>query len=241
MIRGFSIVLFVLFSNILSVSVFGQAKGSEKDVIIAKEDTVMRQQATMFVVDTLNQAELTQLNKEIQLSLKTEFTPDPTKAVIYSAIFPGLGQIYNRKYWKLPIIYGGFLGVVYAVTWNGNMYSDYQNAYRDFVTNPYGTTSWHNFVPDEDPVTQVLGSASRKSQVQESLKRRRDYFRRNRDLAIIVGVGVYALCMIDAYVDAHLYNFDVTPDLSMTVAPVVWGPSNLSGTMSVGFQCNITF
>lgn len=168
---------------------------------------------------------------------EAEFKPNSTKAVILSALFPGLGQAYNRKYWKLPIVYGGALGIVYAITWNGRVYGDYNQAYRDLVLNvPNG--AYGNFLrPGEDIYNnQYNGVEGFKS----ALKRKKDFFRRNRDLAIIVGVGVYALCMIDAYVDAQLYDFDVSPDLTMRVMPVVWGPSNGSG-MSVGLQCNIIF
>lgn len=168
---------------------------------------------------------------------QSEFKPNSTKAVLLSAIFPGLGQAYNRKYWKLPIVYGGALGIVYAITWNGRVYGDYNNAYRDVVLNvPDG--AYMNFLrPGENLDNNIHGS---RENFQNALKRKKDFFRRNRDLAIIVGVGVYVLCMIDAYVDAQLYDFDVSPDLTMRVMPVVWGPSPGS-KMSVGLQCNIIF
>ncbi|NDV78992.1 DUF5683 domain-containing protein [Dysgonomonas sp. 511] len=163
---------------------------------------------------------------------KKEFKPDSKKAVIYSAIFPGLGQIYNRKYWKLPIIYGGALGLTYAITWNGRMFSDYNDAYRDLVTN--SGKSYLDFISDEDKIN------SNRDYYTSLFKSRRDYFRRNRDLAIIIAVGVYALCMIDAYVDAQLYDFDMSPDLSMRVVPVITMPTSYSST-SFGIQCSIFF
>ncbi|MDR2955358.1 MAG: DUF5683 domain-containing protein [Prevotella sp.] len=168
---------------------------------------------------------------------KPEFKPNSTKAVIYSAIFPGLGQAYNRKYWKLPIIYGGALGLVYAITWNGRVYNDYNNAYRDLVLNVQGG-SYINFLPPG--MTSPDDWSGGRDAFQDALKRKKDFFRRNRDLAIIVSVGVYALCMIDAYVDAQLYDFDVSPDLSLMITPVVWGPSPHS-KVGFGIQCNIIF
>lgn len=226
----------ILFFSIsfISLSLHAQDKVESIAVDTIKQDST----GVLFIGDTLSPNEKIQLEKELNIKLVEKFSPDPSKAVIYAAIFPGLGQIYNRKYWKLPIVYGGFLGIVYAVTWNGNMYTDYKNAFSDIMTDPYNRTRWHDFVYDHN---SVLNSSSELTRTQELLKRRRDYFRRNRDLAIIIGVGLHALCMIDAYVDAHLYNFDVSPDLSMTVVPTVWGPSDFSGGLSFGFQCNIVF
>lgn len=167
---------------------------------------------------------------------KPEFSPSPTKALIYSAIFPGLGQAYNRKYWKLPIVYGGFFGVVYGISWNGRYAGDYSRAYKDLVL---GTgTSWTNLSPYTKE--ELDGNQSLKDREIARFKRQKDTFRRNRDLAIIVGVGLYALCMIDAYVDAQLYHFDISDDLSMNVTPVVWGPTSYTKT-SVGIQCSINF
>lgn len=164
---------------------------------------------------------------------KPEFKPDSKKAVIYSAIFPGLGQLYNRKYWKLPIVYGGVLGLTYAITWNGNTYNDYNGAYRDLVLGV--GESYLDIIPrDKD---EILGN---KDYWVSSLRKKKDFYRRNRDLAIIVAVGVYALCMIDAYVDAQLYDFDMSPDLSMSVAPVFMAPTSYSKA-TIGIQLNVTF
>lgn len=164
---------------------------------------------------------------------KSEFKPNSTRAVLYSAIFPGLGQIYNRKYWKLPIVYGGAIGLTYAITWNGRVYNDYNEAYLDLMI-PGRGTSYNDFVSNPSVIE------NNKDLYIGKFKRQRDFYRRNRDLAIIVAVGVYALCMIDAYVDAQLYNFDMSPDLSIKIVPAVWGPSSLS-TTSVGLQCYIVF
>lgn len=145
---------------------------------------------------------------------EVEFTPDPTRAVWMSALFPGLGQIYNRRYWKLPIIVGGYLGLAYATDWNNTMLTDYTNAYRDLLDNDPSTRSYMDlFAPNvnEDDID--------KTWLQNVLRSRRNYFRRNRDLCIIGMVGVYLLAMVDAYVDASLSHFDISPDLSMDVVP----------------------
>lgn len=144
---------------------------------------------------------------------ETVFNPDPNKAVWMSALFPGLGQIYNRRFWKLPIIVGGYLGLAYATSWNNTMLTDYTNAYSDIMDNDPDTKSYMDFFP---PTVQE--SSLDKSWLSRVLQSRKNYFRRNRDLCIICMVGVYLLAMVDAYVDASLSHFDISPDLSMDVA-----------------------
>ena len=149
-----------------------------------------------------------------------EFNPDPTKAIWYSALLPGLGQVYNRRYWKLPIIVGGYLGLAYATSWNNGMLQDYTRAYRDIMDNDPDTKSYMDFFP---PTTQE--SDLDKSWLTNVLQSRKNYYRRNRDLCIIAMVGVYLIAMVDAYVDASLSHFDISPDLSMD-----WSPSLMPGS-----------
>jgi hypothetical protein len=144
------------------------------------------------------------------------FNPDPTRAVWLSALFPGLGQVYNRRYWKLPIIVGGFLGLGYATSWNNGMLKDYQKAYSDIMDSDDSTNSYMNLFP---PTTKE--SDIDKTWLTSILKSRKDFYRRNRDLCIICMVGVYFLAMVDAYVDASLSHFDISPDLSMDVTPTL--------------------
>lgn len=147
---------------------------------------------------------------------KIAFNPSPTRAVWMSALCPGLGQIYNRRYWKLPIVVGGFMGLGYATSWNNSQYQDYVQGYRDLVDSDPDTKSYLNFFPptvnegdlDLDWLTRTF-------------KSRRDYFRRNRDLCIICLVGMYLICMIDAYIDASMAHFDISPDLSLDLSPAL--------------------
>lgn len=176
------------------------------------------------------------LNDSLTFEKKEEFKPDPKKAVIYSAIFPGLGQMYNRRYWKLPIVYGGFIGLSYAISWNGTRYNEYTGAYQDLVLNvPEAEGRYRSFLPPGMTLEEYGPD-----RLQSKLRRGKDFFRRNRDLAIIATIGLYALCMIDAYVDAHLYDFDISPDLSMRVQPVFWTPTAYSKA-TFGLQCSINF
>lgn len=148
--------------------------------------------------------------------LDKEFSPDPTRAVWFSALFPGLGQVYNRRYWKLPIIVGGYLGLGYATSWNNQMLRDYSRAYADLLDNDPSSKSYMDFfAPNVDE------SSIDKNWLTSLMRSRKNFFRRNRDLCIISMVGVYLLAMVDAYVDASLSHFDITPKLSMDVVPAL--------------------
>lgn len=176
----------------------------------------------------------------LAISMKPVFKPNPTKAVLF-ALIPGMGQVYNRKYWKLPIVYGAFMGCLYAITWNNRNYQDYSDAYRDLVNdqlNKLPQEEWHQSwqnMSSRDPADLY-----KDSNFQTTLKNRKDYYRRYRDLSIILTAGVYALSMIDAYVDAHLFDFDITPDLSLRMEPVIT-PKSSYGASQYGLNCSITF
>lgn len=163
------------------------------------------------------------------------FNPDPVRAVWLSALFPGLGQLYNRRYWKLPLVVGGFMGLGYGTSWNNMMLRDYTRAYNDLLDNDPTTKSYMDFFP---PTTQE-GSLD-KTWLSRLLKSRKDYYRRNRDLCIISMVGVYLLAMVDAYVDASLAHFDISPDLSMQLQPAVI-PDTRSRIPGLGLQWALTF
>ena len=170
-----------------------------------------------------------------------EFKPDSRKATIFAAICPGLGQIYNRKYWKLPLVYGSFIGCAYAITWNGNQYNGYRKAYVDFIDEDPSTDSWEDYRYGSYRRTDFKDwTGEMKRSFANALKSGRDMHRRNRDLSYIVTVGVYAIWIIDAYVDAQLFDFDISPDLSMRVEPVLFDhtPNN---TFSIGMQLSFAF
>lgn len=162
--------------------------------------------------------------------LKENFLPDPNKSLWYSLTFPGLGQIYNRKYWKLPIVYGCFVGVTYAIVWTSNQYSDYMRGYKEAC--------------DVDPNTnyhlQLLPTGYPANQAEQYMLTQLNSFRRYRDLCIVAGVAVFALSVIDAYVDAQLANFDVSPDLSMKIRPKFDTVYN-TGKTAVGCQIQFNF
>ena len=166
------------------------------------------------------------------------FKPEPIRALWLGLVIPGAGQIYNRKYWKLPIVYGGFLGCVYALTWNGQMYSDYSQAYLDIMDSDPGTKSYEKMLP---PNYSIEGKEERFKGIFKSKK---DTFRRFRDLSIFAFGGVYLLSVIDAYVDAELSTFDLSRDLSLRVQPtyIETGRYDMNHrTTTPGIQCVLNF
>lgn len=171
------------------------------------------------------------LKKEIDQKI---WVPNPTKATWLALVIPGGGQIYNRKYWKLPIFYGGFAGCAYALTWNSKMYKDYSTAYKDAMNGNMQSSSITDLLPPGYKISET--------QLKELLRKRKDTYRRYRDLSIFAFIGVYLLSVIDAYVDAELSNFDITPDLSMKVEPaVIDNRIANSSNRSVGLQCSFRF
>lgn len=163
------------------------------------------------------------------------FNPDPTRAVWLSALCPGLGQLYNRRYWKLPIVVGGFMGLGYATTWNNGMLRDYTRAYSDIMDNDPSTKSYMDFFPPT-----VSESDLDQTWLKNILKSRKDFYRRNRDLCIICMVGVYLIAMVDAYVDAQLAHFDISPNLSVDIAPALI-PESRDRFPGIGMQWAFNF
>ncbi|MBP3259695.1 MAG: hypothetical protein J6M01_01215 [Prevotella sp.] len=165
--------------------------------------------------------------------------PDPKRALWLALVIPGGGQIYNRKFWKLPIIYGGFMGCIYALTWNNMMYKDYSQAYLDIMDDDPGTASYNKFMHLGRKITP-----ENEEQYQKIFKSRKDKYRRWRDLSFFVLLGVYAISVIDAYVDAELSVFDISKDLSLRVEPTVirnHSGGNALDSQSLGLSCTLNF
>lgn len=169
----------------------------------------------------------------------TTWKPNPQRALWLALALPGAGQIYNRKYWKLPIIYGGFMGCIYALTWNDMMYKDYSQAYLDIMDDDPGTASYNKFLHLGMQITPA-----NEERYKQLFKSRKDKYRRWRDMSFFVMIGVYALSVIDAYVDAELSEFDISKDLSLKVSPTVI-PNHAGGNplqaQSLGVNCSLSF
>jgi len=165
------------------------------------------------------------------------FNPDPQRALWMSALCPGLGQIYNRRYWKLPIVVGAFVGLSYGASWNNRMYKDYSKGNRDVMDDDPDTRSYMDFFPPT-----VKESDLDKAWLQKAMKNKRDYYRRYREICIIAMVGVYLINIVDAYVDASLAHFDISPDLTLDVAPTAIDSGVTGGRLpSLGLQCAFSF
>lgn len=143
----------------------------------------------------------------------------PHKATIYSALIPGLGQVYNKKYWKLPIIYGLTGVFVYAFDFNNDQYNKYKNAYADMKAGK---------------ITSFEGYTS-----TDILSRLKDGYMRNRDLNVIVLAGIYLLNVVDATVDAHLFDYEINDDLSLNIQPAM--KRTFDNQTSVGISCSFSF
>jgi hypothetical protein len=154
---------------------------------------------------------------------KKEFTAVPQRATMLAVALPGLGQIYNRKYWKVPIVYAGFGAIIYAADYNGSRYNTFLKAYQDMTDAFPETQSYlklkglENIPPDDfDPVKNPSGYSWYKDRIIRMV----DYYRKYRDLSYI-GIAVWYLASIlDANVDASLFNYDVSDDLDIEVGPV---------------------
>lgn len=218
-----------------------EAQGRGADDTVSDPDTIV----SSTPVDTARLRQLTdsllaQPIAKAQQQVQKAFVPKPTKALWLSLVLPGAGQIYNRKYWKLPIIYGGFLGCAYALTWNQMMYRDYSQAYLDIMDDDPNTKSYLDMLPPRYDIT------GREDQFKKIFKRKKDFYRRYRDLSAFCFIGVYLLSVVDAYVDAQLSEFDISPDLSMKVEPAVIGTPKLmggttSGRAAYGVGCSLRF
>ena len=163
--------------------------------------------------------------------------PDSKRAMWMAIVLPGAGQIYNRKFWKLPIVYGGFLGCAYAMRWNNQMYNDYSQAYLDIMDDDPTTQSYNMFLHFNNKVT-----AENEAYYKRVFKSRKDRYRRWRDLSFFCMLGVYALSIVDAYVDASLSSFDISDDLSLTVSPAVFnGRTTTESNSAIGLQGALKF
>lgn len=209
---------------------------------------ILAQQDTLRLLDSANKPLLSrndslQLRKDsIKIAKKRDWAtwrPNPKRAMWLALVLPGAGQIYNRKYWKLPIVYGGFVGCAYALRWNNQMYRDYSQAYLDLMDNDPNTQSYNQFLH--------LGAKiddSNKARYQKLFKSRKDTYRRWRDLSVFCLIGVYALSVIDAYVDASLSEFDISKDLSLRVEPTIINNNrerNPLKSNSLGINCSLNF
>ena len=160
-------------------------------------------------------------------------SPEVTKvnrATTLSTIFPGAGQVYNKSYWRVPIIIGGMASTIYTIDWNNRGYQRFRTAYSlkvDYEKNP---EKYPNGAADE-----FHGAYS-----STFLKNLKNSYRRNRDMCILLTAGVYLLQIMDAHVDSHLQDFDISDDLSMNLEPY-FGYSSVGTQPVYGVNMSVNF
>ncbi len=206
---------------------------SQNDSVISAESILSHEDSLRLVASTDSVA------KKARRDWAT-WRPNPKRALWLALVLPGAGQIYNRKYWKIPIVYGGFVGCIYAMQWNNQMYRDYSQAYLDIMDDDPNTQSYNQFLHLGNKIDDTNIERYKKL-----FKSRKDRYRRWRDMSFFVLVGVYALSVIDAYVDASLSEFDISKNLSLSVEPTIMNNYNDNRislkSNSIGVSCSLNF
>ena len=160
-----------------------------------------------------------------------------SKATTLAMICPGAGQIYNQSYWRVPIVVGGFATTIYCIDWNNRGYQRFKLAYRAMA-------DWEMSTDPNKPAVSPDEFGGRYS--TSFLKNLRNSYRRNRDLCIILTAGLYILQIVDAHVDAHMKDYDISNDLSVSLTPAIgytynrMSPYSGGGT-TLGMNLSLTF
>tara|TARA_Y100001954_G_C15622944_1_gene508746 strand:+ start:281 stop:784 length:504 start_codon:yes stop_codon:yes gene_type:complete len=141
------------------------------------------------------------------LSTYAQDSKNPKKAAIYSTVLPGLGQVYTKKYWKIPLIYAGLVTSYYYIDESYEMYSNYKNSYLDRLNGTYS---------DKYPYSN--------SQLVELT----EYYRRNTELSVLCFALTYIINIVDASVSAHLFDYNVSEDLSLSIVPLSSNNQNIA-------------
>lgn len=162
--------------------------------------------------------------------VKNAFNPlAPAKAAFYSAILPGLGQAYNKKYWKIPIVYGGLATGIYFYASNNKEYNRYRDAYKSRLA---GLTN------DEFYLDLQGNQLASPRITTDGLQRGQRFYNKNKEISLLVTLGIYALNIIDANVDAHLLQFNVDENLSL--APY-YNLNEMDAKSNLGLTLNFNF
>ena len=190
--------------RIIIISIFIYAvtpvMAQEKDSALVVQDTVIR---TAKPAPTKSAPAVKSLER-------IELEKMPHKAAIRSAIIPGWGQLTNRRWWKLPLVYGGFVGIALVYDFN-------QTNYKIFLTEAQNR-EYNTLHPKDTPRPTIPGYTRYPTSGIITIK---DGYRRNRDLTILAGAAFYAITIIDAYVDAKFFRFDITDELAIKVKPAL--------------------
>jgi len=192
--KGFYSLLMCLFSVLFS---FSQTKKDSTSIAIDQSPIVANTSLEKKEIDPLR----------------------PSKAAFYSAVLPGLGQAYNKKYWKIPIVWGAIGAGVYFYVRNDNQFDRYRDAYKSRLAG-YKTDEFYNTISDD------------------GLVRAQEQFRRNKEMSLLITFGLYALNIIDANIDAHLLQFNVDENLSLSPH---YQYNEMENTSDLGLTLNFKF
>jgi hypothetical protein len=173
----------------------------------------------------LCQHNLTAQDTTITAKPKKKLVLSPMKATMFSAALPGFGQIYNRKYWKIPLVYAGFGAIGYSLVFNITNYNRFIKGYQDFTDNIPDTKSYLDLIrgynPEEyDPVLYPKTATAENAQtIKDGLLRQVDYYRKYRDLSYLGIAAWYIVSILDANVDASLSDYEISDNINLTLVP----------------------
>jgi hypothetical protein len=190
----------------------------------------------VFLGFTYGRAQDTISNREVDT---LRISHSPSKAALMSAILPGLGQVYNKKVWKVPVLYAGLsVNAIFLVKY-AVLFRDYQKGYVDYqnYVGALGTDK-----PDPLVIKKMLSDVSfvlRYTDIPAALKYYKDQYRRLRDLNILVMSGIYFINIIDATVDAYLFNYDISDKLSLRVDPVMINTAAFHSSVGIKLTFNL--
>jgi hypothetical protein len=180
----------------------------------------------VFAISSVSYAQDKSTKEEKQKIRK--LNSKPRKAALMSTLVPGLGQIYNKRYWKAPIVWVG-LGMTGFLYYQNRIYfNDFKREYGYLTDTSASTTS-----------NIIINGYSTAGKSADQIARQRDSYRYYRDLDLLIGLGIYALNIIDASVDAHLKEFDINDNLSLKVKPLLY--ANLNRQFTAGLTLNFRF
>ncbi|MBE6196802.1 MAG: hypothetical protein E7137_06875 [Rikenellaceae bacterium] len=177
------------------------------------------------------------------INYSTNDVSNVKKATTLATICPGAGQIYNKSYWRVPFVVGGVAAMIYCVDWNNRGYQRFKKAYS-LRADYDNAMNLHKQNPELYPEPSGSTDEFKGRYSASFLKNLRDNYRRNRDLCIIVTAGIYILQIVDAHVDAHLKEYDISDDLSMSIQPMLdytYVPTLGDAKAVVGFNLNLNF
>lgn len=210
--------IFFVFVLLISLSAFGQKTDSIPDKGADSIKTNLKKRGVVVQEASFEKVEINPLA--------------PSKAAFYSAVFPGLGQVYNKRYWKVPIVYGALGLSIYTYSINNTNYKSVRRAFKSRLA---GFTS-DEFYPLNTGEIVVGSPRVSDTALQDAQER----YQRDRDLALLVTIGLYVLNVIDANVDAHLKQYNVSDQLSMDVKPFLQ-LNEVTGSPNYGLAMQIKF